>query len=66
MDVVCSFKLASMSLELHKQHEYMDTPTILHLLQELFEEQNKTKEMRYPSFCFVTEWLRSLQLYRMS
>ena len=66
MDVVCSFKLASMSPKLQKQHEYKDTPTIPFLLQMLYEEQNKTKDMRYSSPCFVAEWLRVLQLYKMS
>ena len=38
MDVACGIMLASMSPGLQKQHEHMDAPTILHHLQELFEE----------------------------
>ena len=66
MDVACSFELASMSPVIQKQHEYLDTPTILHLLQELYEEQDETKDMRCPSPYFVAEWLRVLQPCRMS
>ena len=43
MDVTGSVILASMNAELQKQHEHMDAPTILYHLQELFEEQSRTK-----------------------
>ena len=44
MDVACCIMLASMSLELQKQHEHMNVPTILLHLKELFEEQSRTKK----------------------
>ena len=44
MDVACSIMLASMNADLQKQHEHMDSLTILRHLQELFEEQSRTKK----------------------